>query len=116
MIMNPLSSYSTKTKSLGYSPFISDDSCFKRYEKRRIKIAKNIKRLSILILLSIVYSFSGLVILSTFTPNIFVIIFSFLDIIIGFAGIVWFSFFLAILYSIYIDLEKNTICYKIFRR
>lgn len=93
MIMNPLSSYSTKTKSLGYSPFISDDSCFKRYEKRRIKIAKNIKRLSILILLSIIYSFSGLVILSTFTPNIFVIAFSFLDIIIGFGGIVWFSFF-----------------------
>ena len=95
MIMNPLSSYSTKTKSLGYSPFISDDSYFKRYEKRRIKIAKNIKRLSILILLSIIYSFSGLVILSTFTPNIFVIAFSFLDIIIGFAGIVWFSFLLS---------------------
>lgn len=94
MIMNPLSSYSTKTKSIGCSPFISDDSYFKRYEKRRIKIAKNIKRLSILILLSIIYSFSGLAILSTFTPNIFVIVFSFFDIIIGFAGIVWFSFFL----------------------
>lgn len=94
MIMNPLSSYSTKTKSLGYSPFISDDSCFKRYEKRRIKIAKNIKRLSILILLSIIYSFSGFVILSTFTPIFFVILFGFLDIIIGFAGTLWFSFLL----------------------
>ena len=94
MIMNPLSSYSTKTKSLGYSPFITDDSCFKRYEKRRIKIAKNIKRLSILILLSIIYSFSGYVILSTFTPNIFIILFGFLDIIIGFAGTLWFSFLL----------------------
>lgn len=94
MIINPLSSYSTKTKSLGYSPFISDDSCFKRYEKRRIKIAKNIKRLSILILLSIIYSFSGYVILSTFTSNVFITLFGFLDIIIGFAGTLWFSFLL----------------------
>ena len=76
------------------SPFVSVDKDFIRREEKRVRIARTVLKLSALLLLSIVVAVQGLIFLSSFSSNVFSVIFGILDLLFGVSGIIWFTFLL----------------------
>lgn len=76
------------------SPFVSVDKDFIRREEKRVRIARVTLKLFVLLLLSIVIAAQGLIFLSSFSSNVFSVIFGILDLLFGVSGIIWFTFLL----------------------
>ena len=94
MFGNVLNLLKINSYAVTSSPFVTVDKDFIRREEKRVRIARITLKLFVLLLLSVVIAAQGLIFLSSFSSNVFSVIFGILDLLFGVSGIIWFAFLL----------------------
>lgn len=93
-----------KSYAISSSPFVVVDETFIEHEKRRVKIARHVLRLSFALFISSIILIQGAVLLFSFSANAFAPIFGVFDLFAGVHGVSWFIFLLVDAID---DLKRN---------